>query len=128
VSLGEEVRRRLVNRAKPNEQLFKEYYDFITASLSTDYIYESKRLLDKFQAFFRAFPSSIGLALNFLAEYQSHSDNTKAKYFFILSAFFKWYSGDKLPIKVKVTKILPQYVPVEDIDRLLEATHNKQSR
>ncbi len=116
-----------MNRTKPNNQLLKEYYDFITASLSSSYIYESKRLLGKFQSFLGAFPPSIELALEFLAQYQNRSDNTRAKYSFILSAFFRWYSGDKLPIKIKVPKMLPQYVPVEDINRLLEAINKKQS-
>lgn len=116
-----------MNRTKSNDQLFKEYYDLITTSLSSSYVNESRRLLDKFRAFLGDFPPSIELALNFLAQYHNKSDNTRAKYSFILSAFFKWYSGDKLPIKIKVPKILPQYVPVEDIDRLLEAIRNKQS-
>jgi integrase len=127
ILLGEEVRRKLENRTKPNDQLFQEYYDFITTSLSPAYVYESRRLLNKFQAFLGDFPPGIELALSFLAQYHNRSDNTRAKYCFILSAFFKWYSGDKLPIKIKVPKMLPQYVPVEDIDRLLEAIHNKQS-
>ena len=49
--LGEEGRRKLDNRTKTNQQLFPDYYDLVSATLSDKYSYESKRLLEKFRAF-----------------------------------------------------------------------------
>lgn len=65
--------------------------------------------------------------MNFLAQYKERLDNTRVKYYFIISAFFRWYSGERLPGKVKAPKILPQYVPNEDINRLLETLRTKRS-
>ena len=65
--------------------------------------------------------------MNFLNLYRDKSDNTKAKYFFILSGFFCRYTGEKSPIKIKQPKILLQYVPKGDINRLLDALQTKQT-
>ena len=62
-----------------------------------------------------------------MTQFKNRKLNTKARYSYVLSAFFNWYSGEKLPIKIKVPKILPQYVPGEDIDRLIEKIKGKKS-
>ena len=117
----------MVHEELPIRQLFPEYYDLISASLSTSYVYEPKRLLEKFRTFIGEYPPSIELAMNFLNLYRDKSDNTKAKYFFILSGFFCRYTGEKSPIKIKQPKILLQYVPKGDINRLLDALQTKQT-
>jgi integrase len=117
----------LENRTKPNERLFPEYYDLVGATLSATYAYETKRLLEKFRASIVEYPPSIELAMSFLNRYRRRSDNTKAKYFFILSGFFRWYTGAKFPVKIKQPKMLPQYVPKEEINRLLDTLRTKKT-
>ena len=57
--LGEEGRRKLDNRTKTNQQLFPDYYDLVSATLSESYSYESKRLLEKFRAFIGEYPQPL---------------------------------------------------------------------
>jgi len=73
------------------------------------------------------FPPSTELAVQFLTQFKDRKLNTKARYSYVLSAFFHWYSGEKLPLKIRVPKILPQYVPGEDIDRLIDGIKGKKS-
>ena len=65
--------------------------------------------------------------MQFLGQFAGLKLNTRARYAFVLSAFFRWYSGEKLPMKIRQAKILPQYVPGEDIDRLIERIKGKKS-
>jgi len=125
--LGEEGRRKMENLTKTNDQLFPDYYDFITSSLTTKSFYEAKRLLEKFRAFLGQFPPDAEKAIQFLNQFMDRSLNTRSRYSHVLSAFFRWYNGEKLPIKIKVPKILPQYVPSEDIDRLIDGIKGKKS-
>jgi len=125
--LGEEGRRRLENQTKTNDQLFSEYYDLITNTHTPKSLYEAKRLLDKFKTFLGQFPPSTELAVQFLSQFKDRKLNTKARYTHVLGAFFTYYNGEKLPIKVRVPKILPQYVPGEDIDRLISGIRAKKS-
>ena len=67
------------------------------------------------------------LAVQFLTQFKDTKLNTRARYSFVLSAFFSWYSGEKLPLKIKQAKVLPQYVPGEDIDQLISGIKGKKS-
>ena len=125
--LGEEGKRKLENQTKTNDQLFNEYYDLITNTHTPKSRYEAKRLLDKFMAFLGEFPPSPTLAVQFLNQFADRKLNTKARYLHVLGAFFSWKSGEKLPLKIRVPKILPQYVPGEDIDRLIAGIRGKKS-
>jgi len=62
-----------------------------------------------------------------LTQFKERKLNTRARYSYVLSAFFHWYNGEKLPLKIKMPKILPQYVPGEDIDRLIDGIKGKKS-
>ena len=93
----------------------------------TKSFYEAKRLLDKFKASLGQFPPTTELAVQFLTQFKDRKLNTKARYTHVLGAFFIWYSGEKLPIKIRVPKILPQYVPSKDIDCLIEGIKGKKS-
>jgi len=117
----------LENQTKPNDQLFPDYYDLISATLSKSYIYEARRLLEKFRESIGNFPPTTSLAVKFLGQFKDRKTNTKARYAYILSAFFNWYRGERLPIKIKVPKILPQVVSGEDFERLKSAIRNKKS-
>jgi len=125
--LGEEGKRKMENRTKTNDQLFNDYYDLITNTHTPKSRYEAKRLLDKFKDFLGGFPPTTGLAVQFLTQFKDRKLNTKARYTHVLGAFFRWYNGEKLPIKIRVPKILPQYVPGEDIDTLIEGIKGKRS-
>jgi integrase len=125
--LGEEGRRKLVNKTKTNSQLFQEYYDLIASTHSDRSKYESHRVLEKFRSFIGDFPPSTDLAIQFLSRYEDRRVNTKARYAFILNAFFNHTFGQKLPLKIKQAKILPEYVPGDDIDKLLERLKSKKS-
>ncbi|MFC2002102.1 tyrosine-type recombinase/integrase [Chloroflexota bacterium] len=124
---GEEGKRKLENKTKTNDQLFNDYYDLITNTHTPKSFYEAKRLLDKFKASLGQFPPTAELAVQFLTQFKDRKLNTKARYTHVLGAFFTLYSGEKLHIKIRVPKILPQYVPSEDIDRLIEGIKGKKS-
>jgi integrase len=125
--LGEEGRRRMKNKAKTNDQLFDDYYSLITNTHAPNPLYEAKRLLGKFQGFLGGFPPTSELAMKFLNQYKDLKPTTRIRYYFVLSAFFKRAYGEKLPMTIRQPKILPQYVPGEDIDRLIEAIKGKKS-
>jgi integrase len=125
--LGEEGRRMMENKTKPNEQLFNEYYNLITNTHTAKSLYEAKRLLEQLRHFLGEFPPTIKLAVHFLSQFSDRKPNTRARYAHVIAAFFRWYNGEKLPIKIRVPKILPQYVPGEDIDRLIDSIKNKKS-
>ena len=115
------------NQTKTNGQLFSDYYDLITNTHTPKSLYEARRLLNKFQAFLGQFPPTTELAIQFLSQFKDHKLNTKARYTYVLGAFFTYYNGEKLPIKIRVPKILPQYVPSEDIDRFIESMKTKKT-
>ncbi len=115
------------NQTKTNDQLFSDYYDLITNPHTPKSLYEAKRILEKFKAFIGQFPPTTELAVQFLGQFKDHKLNTKARYTHVLGAFFSFYNGEKLPIKVRVTKILAQYVPSEDIDLLIKEIKSKKS-
>ena len=115
------------NKTKTNDQAFNDYYDLITNTHTPKCLYEAKRLLEKFKAYLGQFPPSVELAMQFFTQFKDLKLNTRARYAHVLNAFFRWYSGEKLPMKIKTPKILPQYVPGEDIDRLIDEIKGKQT-
>jgi len=117
----------LENRTKPNDQLFTEYFYLIANTHAEKSLYEAKRILNKFREFLGEYPPSVELAMQFLSQFRDRKLNTLARYQHVVSAFFRWYGGEGLPFKIKVPKILPQYVPAEDIDRLIKTIEGKRS-
>ena len=115
------------NQTKPNSQLFSDYYDLITNTHTPKSLYEARRLLEHFRESLNQVPPSTTAAVKFLTRFKDRKLNTKARYAHVLGAFLQWYNGEKLPIKLKSPKILPQYVPGEDIDRLITAIKSKKS-
>ena len=47
--LGVDGRRKLGNQTKPDEELFPQYYDVTSATLSKSYVYEARQTLPVFQ-------------------------------------------------------------------------------
>ena len=70
-----------------------------------------KRLPEKLRVFIGEYPLATGLAVRFLGQFKDRKPNTRARYAYTLSAFFNFYSGQRLPIKIKTPKILPQDDP-----------------
>ena len=64
--LGEEGRWKLDNRPRTSQQLFPDYHNLVSATLSDKYPYESKRPLEKFRAFIGEYSLTIELAVKFL--------------------------------------------------------------
>lgn len=125
--LGDDVARKFKNRHKPNDQLFSEYLDVIFNSYSPPYFKEAKRVLGQYQAFLsEAAPSAENFA-RFFTRYRDLKANSRARYYSAFSAFFKWYSGEKLPFSVKTPKIAPQSVSDEEVTALKQAISDKRS-
>jgi hypothetical protein len=108
--VGEEGRRRVENRGKSNDELFTGYLNKVKASLSTSYARGIESLLDKFKEFLKSRPPDVDLATAFLAQYSQHSQNTRARYYYMIQGFYRWFCGEALPFKVKAPKLLPTIV------------------
>ncbi|MDP2916698.1 MAG: tyrosine-type recombinase/integrase [Dehalococcoidia bacterium] len=115
------------NRTKTNGQVFAEYFDLVRSSKSAKWDYETRRLLNQFRQFIGEYPPTIELFTRFFQRYASLSLSTRARYYYVFSAFFDWYSGQKLPFKIKAPKPLPQHVTDEEMAKLLEAMRSKRS-
>ena len=94
ILIGDEGRRRMENRTKTNDQLFGDYYNLLITSHSKRYLYEAKRVLKKFHAFLGEFPPNIDLGVEFFTRYKDLKPNSRSRYAFTMTAFFKWYSGE----------------------------------
>jgi integrase len=127
ILLGPEGRRRMENKFKTNDQLFPELYDLIALTQARSSLSESRRVLEKYRSQIGQYPPTPGNALQFLASFKDRSLNTRSRYVAYLSGFFKWYCGEPLPIKIPVPKILPQYVPGEEIDRVIAAIRARKT-
>jgi site-specific recombinase XerD len=119
--LGEDFRKRLENRSKTNAQLYKEYCELVAASKSGVWVYETKRLVKKFFDEIGEFPPSIELFIRFFQRYSALKPATRQRYYFVFSSFFSWYSGEKMPFKIRVPKPVPQKVDDVEIDKLIAA-------
>ena len=87
---------------------------------------EPKRLLGESRDFIGDFPPSTALAVKFLALFKDRKPNTGARYAYMLSAFFNWYSSERLPIS-RCRRYSPQVVPQDDSERLKNAIRGKKS-
>jgi site-specific recombinase XerD len=117
----------LENRSKTNNQAFAEYFDLIASSKSKKWDYETRRILGQFREFIGEYPPTVELFTRFFQRYSKLALSTRARYYYVFSAFFDWYSGQKLPFKIKAPKPLPQHVPDEDVEKLLTAMRERKS-
>ena len=115
------------NHSKTNNQAFAEYFDLIASSKSEKWDYETRRILGQFREFIGEYPPSIELFTQFFQRYSKLALSTRARYYYVFSAFFNWYNGQKLPFKIKAPKPLPQHVPDEDVAKLLAVMRSKRS-
>jgi site-specific recombinase XerD len=68
----------------------------------------------------------------FFSSYSGLAARTRSRYYFVFSAFFKWYNGEEIPLKIRVPKSVPQKVSDELFEKLLQAigdrkTHKKKA-
>ncbi len=63
----------------------------------------------------------------FLAQYSQHSQNTRARYYYMLQGFYRWFCGEMLPFKVKAPKLLPTIVSDEDVAKVIAAISAKRT-
>ena len=115
------------NRSKTNSQLFGEYFDLVRVSKSPKWHYETQRILNQFAEFIGEFPPTIELCTRFFQRYSNLKQRTRARYYYVFVGFFNWYSGEKLPFKIKAPKPVPEKVADEDYNKLIEAIKEKKS-
>ena len=115
---SEDMVRKVKNRAKPNRQVFAEYLDVIGNSYSPAYFREAKRLMGQYHGYLGDNPPSAENISSFFLRYRTLKPNTRARYHNAFSAFFKWYSGEKMPFAVKNAKLTPQLVSDYEVDKL----------
>jgi hypothetical protein len=113
--VGGEWRKRLENHTKPNDQLFAEYLDIVKASKSYKWYRETQRLLDQFHEFVGQFPPTLELFTRFFQRYTAPDIrlSTRARYYYVFSAFFKWFDGSTPPLQGQV----PQAGATEGLGR-----------
>jgi site-specific recombinase XerD len=127
--MGGEWRRRLANMTKTNDQLFGEYLNIIKASKSHKWYRETERLLGQYRAFLGQFPPNTDNFTQFFQRYNVPTirQSTRARYYYVFSAFFRWYNGSSLPFKVKSRKPVPQSVSDEEVEKLKDAIRNRKT-
>jgi len=125
--LGSEGKRKLELRQKTNEELFSLYDgELIFHHRSGRGLHEARRMLRHFHNFLGEYPPTVELAKAFLGQFSDRKATTLYRYTAIIKSFMAWY-GDKLDIKIRVPKMLPDYVDDGDIDKLTDAMRNKKS-
>jgi len=58
---------------------------------------------------------------SFFIRYRDLKPNSRARYYSYFSGFFKWYSGENLPFKVKTARVEPQLVSDAEVELLRRA-------
>lgn len=109
------------NRNKPNPLLLQEYSNIIANSYSKVCYKESSRLLGLYFKYLGNEPPSSENFSSFFIRYRDLKPNSRARYCSYFSGFFKWYSGESLPFKVRMARIEPQLVSDTEIDLLRNA-------
>ena len=89
-------------------------------------LYETRRILKHFHTYLGEYPPTAEQAKAFLGQFASRKPATLARYVSVIREFMTW-RGENLDVKVKIPKILPDYVKAGDIDKLVEAMRNKRS-
>ncbi len=115
------------NRNKPNAILLQEYSNIIANSYSKGCFTEASRLLGLYLKYLGNKPPSPESFSSFFIRYRDLKPNSRARYYSFYGGFFKWYSGESLPFKVKTARIEPQLVSDAEIDLLRKALCAKQT-
>lgn len=113
------------NKGKPNPLLLQEYSNIIANIYTKSCFYEASRLLRVYFQHLDSNPPSTENFCSFFIRYRDLKPNSRARYYTYFSGFFKWYSGESLPFKVRTARIEPQLVSDAEIDLLRKALQAK---
>ena len=114
-----------LNKTKSNTLLLEEYSNIIANSYSKNCFREASRLLGLYFKYLgRKAPSPENFS-SFFFRYRELKPNSRARYCSFYSGFFKWYSGESLPFKIRMARIEPQLVSDAEIDILRKALCSK---
>ena len=113
------------NHNKPNTLLLQEYSNIIANISTKSCFYEASRLLGVYFKHLDSKPPSPENFCSFFIRYRDLKPNSRARYYSYFSGFFKWYSGESLPFKVRTARIEPQLVSDTEIDLLRKALRAK---
>jgi integrase len=113
------------DRIKPNTILLQEYSNIIANSYSKACFDEASRLLGLYFHYLGGESPSPENFSSFFIRYRDLRPNSRARYYSYFSGFFKWYSGESLPFKIKMARIEPQLVSDTEIDLLRQALRSK---
>jgi len=113
------------NKGKPNPLLLQQYSNIIANCYSKACFKEASRLLGLYFIYLGNKPPSTDNFPSFFIRYRDLKPNSRARYYSFFSGFFKWYSGESLPFKIRTARIEPQLVSDAEIDLLRKALHSK---
>lgn len=113
------------NRNKSNPLLLQEYSNIIANSYSKSCFSEASRLIGLYLKYLGNKSPSPENFSGFFIRYRDLKPNSRARYCSFYSGFFKWYSGESLPFKIRMARIEPQLVSDAEIDLLRKALCSK---
>ncbi|MFC1912778.1 tyrosine-type recombinase/integrase [Chloroflexota bacterium] len=113
------------NKGKSNPMLLEEYSNIIANSYSKTCFTEAFRLLGLYFKYLESELPSPENFSSFFVRYRELKPNSRARYCSFYSGFFKWYSGESLPFKIRMARIEPQLVSSAEIDLLRRALCSK---
>ena len=113
------------NKKKPNYLLLQEYSNIIANSYSKECFKEASRVLGLYFKDLGENPPTMENFSGYFVRFRSLKPNSRARYCSFFSGFFKWYSGESLPFKIKMARIEPQLVSDEEVDLLRKALYSK---
>ena len=96
------------NNKRSNPRIFQNYTNIIANSYSQACFKEARRLLGLYFQYLGNRPPSTDNFPSFFIRYRNLKPNSRARYYSYFSGFFNWYSGERLPFKVKTARIEPQ--------------------
>ena len=113
------------NKTKLNPLLLQEYKNIIANVYSKACFKEASRLLKLYFNFLKTKTPSTENFPSFFIRFRDLKPNSRARYYAYYSGFFKWYSGENLPFKVRMARVEPQLVSDDEIELLRKTLYDK---
>ena len=113
------------NNKRSDTLILQNYTNIIANSYSRACFKEASRLLGLYFKYLGNKPPTTDNFSSFFIRYRDLRPNSRARYYSFFSGFFKWYSGESLPFKVKMARIEPQLVSGADVELLRQAMRSK---
>ncbi len=115
-------------RQMSNDELFLKYHPELRFRIHNEInLKNDVALLDRFRKFLGDSRLSPSLAKEFISGYHQRSSSTQARYTATIKGFMRWYGEPIDDVKIKVPKLLPQYVENEQIEKLFSSIRDKKS-